>query len=54
MWGVLYVQIVLFKLQDFLMFYGFSFWKFVMKSFVLLKKKQVALPEKLSAPLITL
>ena len=33
---VLYVQIVLFKLQDSLMFYGLGFGKFVMESLVLL------------------
>ena len=33
---VFYVQIVLFKLQESLMFYGLCFGKFVMESFVLL------------------
>ena len=33
---VLDVQIVLFKLQDYLMFYGLCVWKFVIESFVLL------------------
>ena len=36
MQGVLYVQVVLFKLLDSLMFQGLCLWKFVMKSFVLL------------------
>ena len=36
MQGLLYVQIVLFKLQDPLLFQGLCFWKFVMESFILL------------------
>ena len=53
MQGVLYVQIVLFKLLDSLMFQGLCFGKFVMESFVnylvnkriLTLKKQVGSPE---------
>ena len=33
MQGVLYLQIVLFKIQESLMFYGLAFWKFVKESF---------------------
>ena len=36
MLGVLYVQIALIKLQEYLMFYGLYFGKFAMESFVLL------------------
>ena len=62
MQGVIYIQIVLFKLLDSLMFQGPCFGKFVMESFVnylvnkriLTLKKQVASPERQSTPLITL
>ena len=62
MQGVIYIQIVLFKLLDSLMFQGPCFGKFVMESFVnylvnkriLTLKKQVGSPEQKSTSLITL
>ena len=62
MQGVIYIQIVLFKLLDSLMFQGPCFGKFVMESFVnylvnkriLTLKKQVGSPERKSTSLITL